>query len=293
MTVAPDGDLKPGKEVIRIAIRSKQDEDRAAAVPPDKVLVLSLSDWKVIPLENLIAQRAGHLGRGGLMVEVTSAAEAQTAVQTLEKGADGVVVISDDPAEVRKIVEMVRAVSEPVQLIPAQVTEIVQLGLGDRVCVDTCSNMVPGEGMLVGNTSDAFLLVHSESIENPYVEPRPFRVNAGAVHAYLLATKGRTRYLSELRAGDEVLVVNPEGHTRAAYVGRVKVERRPLLLVRAKAAEQGIGLVLQNAETIRLTAPGGQAVSVATLKVGDAVLAHVTGGGRHFGMKVDETISER
>ena len=76
--------------------------------------------------------------------------------------------------------------------------------MGDRVCVDTCTQMEPGQGMLVGNTTEGFLLVHSESIENPYVAARPFRVNAGAVHAYALCPGGRTRYLSELKAGDEV-----------------------------------------------------------------------------------------
>ena len=57
--------------------------------------------------------------------------------------------------------------------------------MGDRVCVDTCSNLGLGEGMLVGNAANALFLVHAESLENPYVAPRPFRVNAGPVHAYI------------------------------------------------------------------------------------------------------------
>ena len=56
--------------------------------------------------------------------------------------------------------------------------------MGDRACLDTCTQMSPGEGMLVGNTASGFFLIHSESIENPYVAARPFRVNAGAVDAY-------------------------------------------------------------------------------------------------------------
>lgn len=292
-TIAPDGDLRLGEDVVRVAIQSKQDEERAAQIPEKKLVILGMSDWKVIPLENIIARR------GGLMVEVSSAEEARTAIQTLEKGADGVVTVSEDPVEVRRIIEIIHAVSEPIELVTAEVTEVRALGMGDRVCVDTVTNMTPGEGMLVGNTADGFLLVHSESIENPYVAARPFRVNAGAVHAYILTPKGRTRYLSELQSGDEVLLVNHKGGTRTNYVGRSKVERRPLLLVRAKVGEREAGLVLQNAETIRLTAPDGSAVSVATLKPGDSVLAHVSPGtagkqgGRHFGMKVEETIKER
>ena len=285
--VAPDGDLKPGEDVLRIEVNTKGDEQRAAAAPADTIIVLALTDWKIIPLENLIAQR------GNLLVEVADADAARTAVQTLEKGSDGVVTTCQDTAELRRIADVLRGDAETVALVEAEVTEVKTLGMGDRVCVDTCSNMAPGEGMLVGNASSAFLLVHAETLENPYVAPRPFRVNAGAVHAYVLAPGGATRYLSELAAGDQVLVVDHSGRTRVAYVGRAKVERRPLLLVRAKAEGREIGLVLQNAETIRLTAPGGSPVSVAVLKPGDRVLGHLAKGGRHFGTAVEETIDEK
>ncbi len=165
--------------------------------------------------------------------------------------------------------------------------------MGDRVCLDTVSNMVPGEGMLVGNAGSGFFLVHSESLKNPYVAARPFRVNAGAVHAYLYLPEGKTKYLSEVKAGDEVLTVRHDGTTSVSYIGRAKIERRPLLLIEAEAEGQPVSLVLQNAETIRLTSPEGEAISVATLKPGDRVLAHVTQGGRHFGMAIEETITER
>ena len=165
------------------------------------------------------------------------------------------------------------------------------------MCVDTCTEMAPGDGMLAGNSSDAFLLVHSETIPSPYVATRPFRVNAGALHAYVLVPGGRTKYLSDLRSGDPVLIVNSKGATQQAYVGRCKIERRPLVLVAAEVTgEKGgreIGLVMQNAETVRLTRPDGTALSVAAAKPGDEVLAHVTEGGRHFGMKVKETLTER
>jgi len=161
------------------------------------------------------------------------------------------------------------------------------------VCVDTCTNMTPGEGMLVGNASSAFFLVHAETIETPYVATRPFRVNAGGVHAYCLCPDGKTKYLSELTAGDPVLLVKHDGATQVAYLGRSKVERRPMLLVEAEAEGRTLSLVLQNAETIRLTRPDGAALSVAVLAPGDEVLAHLTTGGRHFGMQVEETLTER
>jgi len=284
--VAPDGDLRPGRDLIEMEIRSKADERSAAAAPANKTLLLRMADWTIIPLENLIAQR------GDLMVEVADAESARTATGILEKGVDGVVLTTRDPAEVRKAARLVRELGETVALEAATVREITTLGMGDRVCVDTCTNMEEGQGMLVGNTTEGFLLVHSESVENPYVAARPFRVNAGAVHAYTLCPGGKTRYLSELKAGDEVLIVDHTGRTQVGYVGRSKVERRPLLVVRAEASGKEIALVLQNAETIRLTAPDGKPVSVAVLKPGDKVLAHRMGGARHFGIKVAETLKE-
>jgi len=135
--------------------------------------------------------------------------------------------------------------------------------------------------------------VHSESIDNPYVASRPFRVNAGAVHAYTLAPGGKTKYLADLKAGDEVMIVNFQGKSQIAYLGRNKIEKRPMTLIEAQAQEHPISLVMQNAETIRLVTPDGKAVSVTSLKSGDKVLAHIEKAGRHFGMQVDETLIER
>jgi 3-dehydroquinate synthase II len=147
--------------------------------------------------------------------------------------------------------------------------------------------------MLIGNTASGFFLVHSESIDNPYVASRPFRVNAGAVHAYTLAPGGKTKYLADLKAGDEVMLVDFEGKTQTAYLGRNKIEKRPMMLIEAEAEGQSISLVMQNAETIRLVSPDGKAISITSLKVGDKVLAHIEKAGRHFGMQVDETLIER
>jgi 3-dehydroquinate synthase II len=173
------------------------------------------------------------------------------------------------------------------------VTQVKPLGMGDRVCIDTCTNMEPGQGMLIGNSSAALFLVHSESLPNPYVEPRPFRVNAGPVHAYIKTIGNRTRYLSELQSGQDVLIVNYKGETSVGIVGRIKTEKRPLLLVEAEYEDRVISTILQNAETIRLTKPDGSAISVVELKSGDEVLVSIEKAGRHFGMKVEETISER
>jgi len=150
-----------------------------------------------------------------------------------------------------------------------------------------------GQGMLVGNSSSALFLVHSESIENPYVTPRPFRVNAGPVHAYTRIPGGKTKYLSELSAGDQVLIVDFKGNTTTGIVGRLKIEKRPLMLVKAVIGDKEISSIVQNAETIRLTDPQGKALSVVSLVPGDKVLAAVEEGGRHFGIKIEESITEK
>jgi 3-dehydroquinate synthase II len=165
--------------------------------------------------------------------------------------------------------------------------------MGDRVCIDTCTMMGRGEGALVGNSSQALFLVHAESIDNPYVAPRPFRVNAGPVHAYVMVPGGKTRYLSELKAGDEVVGVSASGQTTLLVVGRVKIERRPLLLIEAVSAMGPAATICQNAETIRLVRPDGEAISVVQLKSGDEVLGYAEEAGRHFGHKIDESIVER
>jgi len=287
-TVEAGGDIKPGVDVEFVDIASKDDEDRAAAVPADKTVVLKMLDWTIIPIENLLARRGKNL-----LVQVADSEQARLMVEILEKGVDGVVLNTTDVNEIKKTAELVHGISAKMMLVEATITNTKQLGMGDRSCLDTCTQMTLGEGMLVGNTASGFFLVHSESIDNPYVASRPFRVNAGAVHAYTLTTGGKTKYLADLKAGDEVLLVDNQGRTQTAYLGRNKIERRPMMLIEADADGHPVSLVLQNAETIRLVDPQGQATSVTNLKPGDKVLAHIEEAGRHFGMKVEESLIER
>ncbi len=286
-TVGPGGDLEWGRDVNRLAIASSDDEDLAVELAKRGPVVVETSDWTVIPLENLIARSDRVFARVG------SEEEARLALCALEKGVAGIVLATNDPDAVRRVAALVKGGGERVALVPFTVTAIRPLGMGDRVCVDTCTLFEDDEGMLVGNTSSAMLLVHAETLENPYVAPRPFRVNAGAVHAYCLLPGGRTAYLADLRAGETVLGVHAEGGTETAAIGRVKVERRPLLLVEAVADDgRPASVVLQNAETIRLVREGGGAVSVASLAPGDRVLGLLLEGGRHFGHAIEETIRE-
>ncbi len=287
-TVEKSGDLKPGVDVEFVDITGKADEDKAAAVPKSKTVILRMLDWTIIPIENLLARRGENI-----IVQVESSEQAKLMTEILEKGVDGVVLNTTDVNEIKKTAEIVQGITEKVDLVTATITSVKQLGMGDRACLDTCTQMNLGEGMLVGNTASGFFLVHSESIDNPYVASRPFRVNAGAVHAYTLAPGGKTKYLADLKTGDEVLVVDFNGKSQLAYLGRNKIEKRPMMLIEADAQGQPISLVMQNAETIRLVGPKGEALSVTKLKTGDKVLGHIEKAGRHFGMQVDETLIER
>lgn len=282
----------PGTKAAYVIIANKKYEQFAVNIGRnvDYLLVIG-TDWKVIPLENMIA------GLQGLKVKIVSgvktAEEAEVALTTLEHGADGILLDTADVSEIKKVQKAAEAAEkEHLELIPARVVNVKPVGMGDRVCVDTASMMTMGEGMLIGSQAKGFFLVHSESEDSPYVAARPFRVNAGAVHAYI-KVGDKTRYLSELKSGDEVTIVSREGESRTAIVGRSKIEKRPMILIEAEADGERISTLLQNAETIKLVKPDGRPVSVAELKEGDEVLVHLEKSARHFGMKIEESIIEK
>ncbi|SEN25206.1 3-dehydroquinate synthase II [Halorientalis persicus] len=275
---------------VRILNEDYEAFAQAVATEAEYTLVIG-EDWQIIPLENLIA-RIGE--ETDLIAGVQTAEEARTAFETLELGSDGVLLDTDDPDEIRKTVE-VRDESqrESVDLQWAEVTAIEQTGSADRVCVDTGNLMEHDEGMLVGSMSRGLFFVHAETAESPYVASRPFRVNAGAVHAYVRTPDGGTKYLSELRSGDEVQVVDTDGNTREAIVGRVKIEKRPMFRVQAETAEgDRIETLLQNAETIKVATKDGRK-AVTDLEAGDELKVFYEDTARHFGEAVDESIIEK
>lgn len=274
-----------------VTISDKHDERRAMDEATRlNTVVIEASDWKIIPLENLIVHFAKW--KADLFVRANSVDEAKLFLETMERGADGILLTPSSPEEIKKMAYFLSRRSPKQELIEGTVKKVKQLGLGDRVCVDTCSILNIGEGMLIGSSSSGMFLVHAETCESEYVASRPFRINAGAVHAYTLLPDGGTKYLCELKSGDEVLVVDPNGNSRSAVVGRIKIERRPLLLIEAEAKGDIYSTIVQNAETIRLVS-GDSAISVTDINPGDAISMRVETGGRHFGSAVEETIREK
>ncbi|MEM3030809.1 MAG: 3-dehydroquinate synthase II [Candidatus Micrarchaeia archaeon] len=249
---------------------------------------ISCPNWKVIPLENLVALAK----KIKIIAEAKDAEEAKVAFQTLEKGVDGVFLSKPKESELKEILKFL-ASGERLEIVPAIIKEVRKVGMGGRACIDTAELMTKDEGMLVGSAASGLLLMQAEVSENPHVASRPFRVNCGAVSLYTLMADGRTKYLSEVKAGDEVLIVARDGSTRKAAVVRNKIEWRPMLLIEAEAAGKPVKAIVQDAETIRVLTPKGSE-SVAALKKGDAVLVRVEEeAARHFGMKVKERIIEQ
>eukprot|EP00250_Pteridium_aquilinum_P011233 c19928_g1_i2 orf=100-897(-) len=224
--------------------------------------------------------------------------------QSLEKGTDGIVLQTEDAGEVFELkAYFASRAKEKMVLSSAVVQRVEQIGMGDRVCVDLCSLLNPGEGLLVGSFARGLFLVHSECLKTNYVASRPFRVNAGPVHAYVARPGGRTSYLAELQSGMEVLVVDANGLQRSATVGRVKIENRPLVLVEAMLENDPsttCSLLLQNAETVSLIHPPtgmdasmSLAIPVTSLKAGDKVLFSIQDKARHTGIAIKEFILEK
>jgi len=281
---------KPSAIVVDITSGSDEQKVTDACDSGASYVILRCHDWKVIPLENIISNKKGD---AKILMEISDHNQARLALQTLELGSDGVVLRSSSPEEVLKASQEVQGSIPELDLVEVEVTRKKEIGLGARACVDTTDLMRPGEGLLVGCQSNALFLVQAEVDDNPYIASRPFRVNAGPVSLYVLSAQEKTNYLSELEAGHPVLVVNREGKTRPGCVGRIKIERRPMILIEAKWKGKLMKTILQNAETIRLVTRDGSR-SVAELAPGNLVLARVEQGGRHYGTLVAaESIIEK
>jgi len=254
-------------------------------------VVIEVKDWKIIPLENIIAKL--HKIHTKIFTIARNPKEARKMFSILAIGVDGVIFNTGSINEVREA--LVYLGSKSFELSSAKIIDIQEVGDGERVCIDTASMLNRGEGMLIGNRANFLFLVHNESVGSSFTSPRPFRVNAGAVHCYTLSPDGTTKYLSELETGVEVLVFDSKGKARRVTIGRCKIEKRPMLMIKAKVGEEVGGIIAQDAETIRFVKSNGHLVSVTHLKKGDSILVHSKAAtGRHFGMEVsDEYILEK
>ncbi|HZY69703.1 MAG TPA: 3-dehydroquinate synthase II [Thermoplasmata archaeon] len=245
---------------------------------------------RVIPLENLLANSAR---RRSVWVVAGAPHEVPAALGALERGADAVLVPISGTTDLQRLEQYAVEVSEaPGPLTSATLQRVEPVGLGDRVLVDTTSMLEPDEGLLVGSAAAFQFLVASEAEGSVHTRPRPFRVNAGAAHLYTPLANRETRYLSELTPGDALPVVRADGTARSVRVGRLKIERRPLVLIEARVDGRARTVFLQEAETVRLVGPAGR-IPVTELRPGNEVLGVRMAEARHVGVVVEERIDER
>ncbi len=257
------------------------------------IVIIGRPDWQIIPLENLIAEVGDQTM---VMATVDSAEAARTAFETLELGADGVLLETTDPSVIEKTLSIARSQEDDrIGLQWATVTAVESTGMADRVCVDMSSLLDADEGLLIGSHARGLVFVHGETAEGPYADPRPFRVNAGAVHAYVMVPDGETKYLAELKGGDRVLVVDTEGSSREAVVGRAKIERRPMSRVVLETDDGDvIETLVQHAETVRLHTRTQGSLPITEIEPAMEVALYYEDVPRHFGKPVEgEMLVER
>ena len=266
-------------------------------------ILLTFKDWSMIPIENVIAATESTPTK--VAAQIMKPVEAQGAGFALDIGVDAL-LCTEDCLESALIVKSIRLEEstledsfheenkQHVEVCLMTITGIKEGHSGDRVCIDLLSLLEEGEGILVGSTAKAFVLIHGETIASKYVPTRPFRVNAGSVDAYTYMADGTTKYLSELTSGDEVLITRNDGTLRTASIGRMKIETRPFILLRFKDENANEGHVfIQQAETVRLVLETGKACSVTDLTVGDRFIGHSSTSTRHVGQSISAPSEER
>lgn len=299
-----DGDALyvEGKQVgRRVDVSTSEGQSKARAMAGSvEWILLDLGEWKMIPIENVVASCDG--GPTKVAARISSAEQVLGAAFALDIGVDALLVTEDilptaliakSQRGEREQSEMEEVKSEEFELSTLRIIEVKEGGVGDRICVDLTSMLDLGEGMIVGSSSNSMVLVHGETVESEFVPTRPFRVNAGAAHTYILMADGGTKYLSELKMGDQVMVSNSEGKSRTATVGRVKIERRPFILFKWRDENHNeAGALLQQAETVRLVTESGL-ISITDLSPDMKIIGWSGGAGRHLGIEITADVTEK
>ncbi|MUT64889.1 3-dehydroquinate synthase II [Paenibacillus sp. NEAU-GSW1] len=245
-----------------------------------------------IPLELIIAKL--QQANVNILKLVQTVDDALVSKEVMEVGCDGIILNSARESDIVELNSIAERIDQArLEIVTAKVTRVQHLGPGERACIDTTSLLTKEESMIIGSTSGGGLLVCSETHYLPYMNTRPFRVNAGAVHSYVWCPNDTTAYITDLRVGSSVSVIDIHGKMRTVNVGRMKVEVRPLLLIEAEYEGQKINAIVQDDWHIRIFDGKRQPQNATAFKVGDEILAYVCESGRHVGVKIDETITEQ
>ena len=284
-------------DVVEVSIDVPSDQDEAISliglVP---WILVRCSDWTMIPLENLIACSRGT--QTTIAAAIDKEIEISGAAFALGGGVDAILIRASLLNKAIKFLEDRWTKEDPPENIAidpreARIISLESAGVGERVCIDLTRRITEGQGAATGSISGKLCLIHGETISSEYVPNRPFRINAGAIHSYILMADGRTRYMSELETGDEIAILSSPGNIETAIVGRLKIEMRPLLVVRFEISGEEGQAVVQQAETVRFVSPTGTAVSVTDSKAGDKITVFTDYRVRHMGIPLDGRMVEK
>ena len=304
-----DGNRLMSKQSIVGAVITVNSEERQeyarSLVGSVEWLVVDFTDWSMIPIENLVAACEGTPTK--IAAVLSTPEQAQGAGFALHKGVDALVVTSSNEMIEAALVVKSQRLERMAQHDPQAISQPQHVGLGkltvisvqpggtaERYCIDMTRLLEDGEGLLLGSSASSFIFVHGETVDSEFVPTRPFRVNAGPPHAYIRMSSGKTKYLSELQSGDEIHVVNTEGMQRSATVGRLKIELRPMILVKWIDENNKEGnMFLQQAETVRVVGLDKKTKSITALKPGDIVIGWSDMGSRHIGAPISSAVTER
>ncbi|MBI88044.1 MAG: hypothetical protein CMB67_03330 [Euryarchaeota archaeon] len=259
-------------------------------------ILVRCSNWTMVPLENLVA--ASRESGTKIAVSIDKEVELGGAAFALGEGVDAVLVPRNLVIEASRIFKEKLKIPKKhneskITVREAEVLSIEAVGMGERVCIDLTRRLEDGQGMAIGSMSGMLCMIHGETIPSEFVPTRPFRVNAGAIHSYALISDRKTKYLSELNSGDEVAIVSDKGVADIATIGRLKIENRPLVMVRFSTQNSLGQIVLQQAETVRIITTGGKIESITNIEPGMMISLIYSNIGRHIGMPIRGGVTEK
>ena len=138
-------------------------------------ILIRCKDWKMIPLENLVASSRGSGTK--LAIAVSKKVELQGVAFALQHGVDAVALPPENKfpdlwSVARSIVRDNGNGSsdvDPPSLSNARITSVTEGGIGERVCVDLTERLVEGEGIVAGSISSCLGMIHGETIPSQYV----------------------------------------------------------------------------------------------------------------------------
>lgn len=281
---------------LRMYIRNAKDLHESIEVGSKfEYLMVGFADATNIPLELVIASLQNTDTQ--LIKEIKSCHDIDDAIVVsgvMEVGVEGISFSPIKHHVLDLFLERQKQIDKKINIEVCVVVESKPIGIGYRACIDLATIFTPDEGMLIGSTSHGGILCCPEVFHLPYMELRPFRVNAGGIHSYVYNIDNKTDYMSELKSGDSVMIAGIDGKLRKAPIGRMKIEVRPLRLIGVKFKNGNtVNVIMQDDWHVRIFSHEGKPENITELKIGDKVLGYATEPGRHVGIKINENILEK